>query len=103
MVSEEPQIAKSRDRIRLDFRNSIRVRKPGAAVLGLEQPLQFDVIEANEIEGIVLLVQNRQFDTKHFFVPTCALDGQLVIGDDERTALRRRKVPEDDYWHFFHA
>jgi hypothetical protein len=40
---------------------------------------------------------------KQLLVPTCALDGQLVIGNDERPALGRRKVAEHNNRHFFHA
>ena len=47
-------------------------------------------------------MEDRQFGAQHFFIPSCALDGQLVICDDKRTALGRRKMAEHDDRHFFH-
>ena len=103
MVPEDEQIAKSRDRIRLDLRDGVFVDEPRRGVLRLEQPLEFDVVEADQIEVVILFVQNRQFDAKHFFVPTGAGNGELVVCDDERAPLCRRQMTEHDHGDFFHA
>jgi len=62
-----------------------------------------EVIEPNQAEIVVLLVQNRQLNAKHFFVPGRACNGHLVVGDYESASLRWRKVTQDDYRDFSHG
>jgi hypothetical protein len=102
VASENEQVAQSCDGLRLHFGNGVLVDQAGSSFLRLEQPLEFDVVEPDQIEVVILFVENRQFDAQHFFVPGCTLESQLVIRDDERSALGRRKVAEHDDRHFFH-
>ena len=52
--------------------HGVFIGQTGRGILRLEQALEFDVIEADQIEIVILLVEYRQFDAKHFFVPSGA-------------------------------
>jgi hypothetical protein len=64
--------------------------------------LKLNILEADQVEVVVLFVEYRQFDAQHFFIPPRAGDGKLVVSDYERAALGRRKVAEQDYGDLFH-
>ncbi len=49
--------------------------------------LKFDVVKAYEVEGVILFVQDCQFDSKHFPVPASAKDGQLIVCDYQSAPL----------------
>ena len=51
--------------------------RPGAASCASSSRWSSMSVEPNEIEVVVLLVENRQFDAKHFFVPAGALDAPV--------------------------
>jgi len=103
MIPEDEQIAQLRDRLGLHIRNGVFVRQSRRGVLRLEQPLELDVIEPDEIEIVILFVENRQPYAKHFFVPSCAGDRELIIRDDQCAPLGWREVTQDDYRDFSHG
>ena len=75
VVSKDEQIPWSRDGRPLHVRDGIRIRQARRVVLRLEQPLEFHVVEPNQVQVVILLVQNRQLDAQHFLVPGCAGNG----------------------------
>jgi hypothetical protein len=85
------------DGLWLYARNGVFVGEATGCILRLEQPLEFDVIEADQIETVILFVQNRQLDAKHFFVPRGPRECELIVRDYQGAPLCGRQMAEDDY------
>jgi hypothetical protein len=103
MVPETKHIPEPCDRFGRNLRDGIFIGQPRRCVLRLEQSLQFDVIEPDEIERVILFMENRQFDAKHFFVPGGTRDCELIISNHESAPLSWRKMTKDDYGDVFHG
>ena len=63
-----------------------------------QQPVEFGVVEAEQIEVEGLLLQRRQLGRQHLVVPA-GVGRDLVVGDHQRAPLRRRQVRQHDHRH----
>jgi len=82
--------------------DGVFIGEPGRGMLRLQQPLEFDVIEADQVEVVVGFAQRLEFGTQSRLVPP-GVEGQLVVGDDERATLRFGQVAQQDYRHLLHS
>jgi hypothetical protein len=87
----------------LHIRDGIRIRQARRIVLRLEQPLEFHVVEPNEIEVLILFVENRQFDAEHYFVPRSARNGPVGCPRSRGRAAGLAKMAQDDHRDLFHS
>ena len=96
MLAADPEIAGTADRIgrRLGRFVGSAVSSSSAG----QQPIEFGIVEAEqvEIEGFVL--QRRQFGRQHLVVPA-RVGRDLIVRDHQRAPLRRRQVRQHDHRH----
>ncbi len=94
VLAADPQIAGAADRI------GRRLGRLVGVVVRLElhgqQPVEFGVIEAEQIEVEGILLQRSQLGRQHLVVPA-RVGRDLVVGDHQRAPLRRRQVRQHDH------
>ncbi len=94
MLAADPEIARAADWIGRRLGRFIEVRR---LVVGAgQQPIDFGVVEAEQIEVECLLLQRRQLGRQHLVIPAC-VGRDLVIRDHQRAPLRRRQVRQHDH------
>jgi hypothetical protein len=67
-----------------------------------EQLIELDRVEARQTQLEIERLQLFEFDRQQILIPT-GIQREVVIGEHQRFALRRRRVPKHNHRHFRHS
>ena len=102
VTSDQPHIPGHRNRLRGRFGNRFFLDSGGGLRFGAaKQHDEFLVGEPHQRQVEAIRPERLQYAPQQFIVPP-GVEGELVIGDYQRTALRRREVRQHDHRHLGH-
>ena len=101
-LPQEPNFGRAGNQSFRNIGNIVLVSQPRCCFFGRQKPGQFLVVEPDQAQIELCFLEGLQLDAKAFFVPT-SVKCELVVSDNQGTALGFCEMAEHDHRNFLHA